>query len=238
MIEGIDVSRWQGKIDWQKVADSKLIEFAVCKATERNKVDREFKNNWEKIPQVGLIRGAYHFARTDNTFIQEADHFLNTLGPLTATDMLVLDIEESTIKGTAFTDWVLGWLEYVEQKTGKVPFVYTYGPFWAAHIGKPSLDVIKKFQKYPLWLAAYTKNPDIFIPSIWKQNSWTIWQKSGNIAAPGEPLFYVPGITGPVDRNVFRGTSVEFKQLLLNLHVPLVGMTGEAVDTIIDSSED
>lgn len=236
MIQGIDVSKYQGKIDWQQVADSGLVQFAVCKSTERTGVDSQFQNNWQGIKAVGLLRGAYHFARTDRTFVQEVEHFLNTVGQVGPTDILVLDIEESNLVGPAFTDWVLGWLEQVEQKSGVIPFVYTYGPFWTMHVGTPPEEVIKKFQKYPLWLAAYTKNPDLYLPKIWKPMGWTLWQKSGNVAAPGEPILYVPGIKGAVDRNVFKGSLDDLKKIALNLHSPTSGSVGSSANTIVNNS--
>jgi len=238
MIEGIDVSKYQGKIDWQKVVDGGLVQFAVAKATERKGVDPRFKDNWDGIKKVGLLRGAYHFARTNRTFVEEAEHFLKSIGSVEAEDVLVLDIEESTIKNLEFTTWVLGWLEYVEKKSGKIPFIYTYGPFWETHVGKPSLEVVAKFQEYPLWLAAYTKDPEKFVPKIWKKLGWTLWQKSGNIAAPGEPLLFVPGITGVVDRNIFRGTLPELKKIVLNLHGPIDGGLGDALTSITDPSKE
>lgn len=218
MIQGIDVSKYQGLIEWAKVVESGLVQFGFCKATERTGVDSQFNNNWKGMQDVGLLRGAYHFARTDRPVAQEVDHFLTSVGDLKPTDMLVLDIEESNLTGPAFSDWVLGWLEQVEQKAGVTPFVYTYGPFWAMHIAQPSAEVVQKFKKYPLWLAAYTTKPELYLPKIWKESGWTIWQKSGNVAAPGEPILYVPGIRGPVDRNVFKGSLDELKALGYNLH--------------------
>lgn len=221
MIQGIDVSKYQGKIDWQKVLNSGLVQFAICKATEKTTVvDSQFKNNWQGIKDVGLLRGAYHFARTTKSPKEEADHFLNTIGSVTIEDMLVLDIEVSALKGTAFTDWVLGWQEHVEDSVGKMPVIYTGGPFWDAQDGNPTPDVISKLQKYPLWLAAYTNNPDKFVPKVWKDLGWTLWQKSGDVAAPGDTVLHVPGINGVVDKNVFKGTTEELKQIVLNLHAP------------------
>jgi lysozyme len=64
-IQGIDVSKWQGEIDWtQLMATQPEIKFAIIKATEGvGYTDPKFKRNWEAAKAAGLIRGAYHFAR-------------------------------------------------------------------------------------------------------------------------------------------------------------------------------
>jgi lysozyme len=60
-IHGIDISRWQGDIDWASVKASG-IRFAYMKATEGgDHVDPSFRRNWEGARQHGIARGAYHF---------------------------------------------------------------------------------------------------------------------------------------------------------------------------------
>ena len=60
-IQGIDVSRWQGEIDWAKVKDAGT-RFAFIKATEGgDHVDPNFKRNWIEAKRHGVPRGAYHF---------------------------------------------------------------------------------------------------------------------------------------------------------------------------------
>lgn len=219
VLNGIDVSAAQGQINWTTLAASKQVDFVITKATEGPLfVDQQFVANWAGIKAGGLIRGAYHFAHTQNDPAAEANHFVNTLTGLTAEDMLVLDIEVSNINGSTFTHWVLTWLETVEQKTGIIPFVYTGGPFFNQHSVNADADTVAKLQKYPLWLAAYTTSPDSFVPNIWKTKGWTFWQRSGDVAAAGDTVLHVPGIRTVVDHNQFRGTADELKQLILNLH--------------------
>src|SRR5262245_10163417 len=60
-VQGIDVSYWQGNIDWQKVSDAG-IHFAYIKATEGgDRVDPRFLHNWNAAKEAGVPRGAYHF---------------------------------------------------------------------------------------------------------------------------------------------------------------------------------
>ena len=60
-IQGIDVSYWQGDIDWQKVRDAG-VQFAFIKATEGgDHIDPKFLDNWQAAKRAGVARGAYHF---------------------------------------------------------------------------------------------------------------------------------------------------------------------------------
>jgi lysozyme len=216
---GIDVSAAQGNIDWNKVAQSNLINYVFCKASEGlNFTDQQFKTNWPAIKAHGLVRGAYHFARLSADATAQAEYFVSTLGQLDLTDMLVLDIETGSISGEEFTNWTLTWLERVEALTGCISIVYTGGPFFNSHGGKPDADTITKLSKYPLWLAAYVNNPSAYVPVEWSHLSWSFWQRSGDIAASGDTILHVPGIYGNVDRDVFNGTLDDLKQFALNLH--------------------
>ncbi len=235
MIQGIDISNCQSVINWQKVAASGQVNFAICKATEGPKyTDSEFKNNWNGIKNVGLLRGAYHFAYASQDPIIQADHFVSTVGQLDPTDTLTLDLENSSITGHQFTDWALSWLERVESLTGCIPILYTGGPFFNSHDGNPDADTIQRLLRFPLWLACYVQNPEIYVPEIWKNAglSWTIWQRSGNFAAHGDTPLYVPGIPTVVDRDIFRGSLEEMVAFALNLHSAQSNSTSTSVDIL------
>jgi lysozyme len=220
MLTGIDVSDCQGIIDWKKVKESGVY-FAFCKATDSlTFVAKTFKRNWAGIKEGGLIRGAYHFCHTKNNPILESTHFVNTVGILEPYDMLVLDIEDdkNTLPPEQFLNWTYEFLTNVERLTGVTPIVYTGGPYFDKNGGKPSNEWINKLSRFPLWLAAYTTNPDKYVPAIWKNVGWTIWQRSGDVAAKGEKPFHVPGINCVVDKNQFRGLEKELEAFACSLH--------------------
>ena len=77
-VHGVDVSRWQGDIDWPKVAGDG-IDFAYIKATEgRDFSDRRFTTNWTAARAAGLEVGAYHYFTLCSDAAAQADHFLET----------------------------------------------------------------------------------------------------------------------------------------------------------------
>jgi lysozyme len=235
ILQGIDVSYAQGLIDWDQVANSKLIDFAFCKASEAVHTDPQFKRNWEAIKAHGLIRGAYHFARLNIDPVVEANYFVEVVGSLDPTHMLVLDVEAASVSGVQFTDWNIAWLETVEKKTGTTPIVYTGGPFFNSHGGSLNADTVQRLSHFPLWLAAYTVDPKKYIPTIWKGLGWKFWQRSGDTAAAGDTPLQVPGIHGNVDRDNFVGTLDDLRTFALNLHPPADNAIGEAGKIITNS---
>lgn len=91
-VEGIDVSWYQKKIDWQEVATSKV--FAFIKATEGVTLeDKAFASNWTGARTAGVLRGAYHFFHPSADPIKQAEFFLSTV--VTCELPPVLDVEAS-----------------------------------------------------------------------------------------------------------------------------------------------
>lgn len=170
----IDVSNHQGVVNWDQVKASGRIG-SICKATEgTGYADPYFHSNFNALAARNMFRGAYHFARpNNNTASAEANFFLSTVGALKPGDILVLDIEVGT---GGLSAWALQWLDIVHQKTGILPWVYSYGPFLSAHLTAPGLAA------YPLWLAAYqSTQPPVHAP-------WTkmvAWQHSSSVQVPG-----------------------------------------------------
>ena len=196
-IHGIDVSSWQGPVDWEAVRRSGRL-FAFAKATEgQTFVDNTFAANRVGMAASGMaLRGFYHFARPDrNSAAAEADHFLRTVGPLAAGEVAVLDLEVAP--GPGVGDWAAEWLRLVAKATGRTPILYSYQSYLYS---VPT----SRLTQYPLWLAAYGAN-DGNIPATLPQTDrwsrWTWWQYTSNAL--------VPGVNGRVDDSVFAGSSAE-----------------------------
>ncbi len=184
---GVDVSDYQGQVDWQVVAASGRT-FAICKATEGiGFTCKTFARNWKGILEAGLVRGAYHFGRPDdNSPAAEVDHFLfviDAAGGVQPGDLLALDLEDGT---GDLAGWTLNWLRLVEARTGITPLLYSSPSFLARHnLTGPDLGA------YPLWLASYRPDPPD-PPSDWDR--LTLWQHTDRAG--------VPGINGFCDESV------------------------------------
>lgn len=207
MIDGIDVSHYQGTIDWTKVAKAGNV-FAFIKATEGNyTIDPAFSRNWKASADAGLIRGAYHFFRPGRPAALQADLFLRTVRPMPGMLPPVLDLEGgdwNTVPVKARLPMILEWLVKVESNFGARPLVYL-GPAFAQEQlgGNPPLGA------YQLWLAQYAPAPAV--PKPWTH--YTFWQHTDKGNTTKENA--VPGITGSVDCNYFNGSIDDLKALTL-----------------------
>jgi lysozyme len=213
-VQGIDVSRWQGNVNWPAVKQSG-IKFCFCKASEgvpgavfgppRNgmPVDPQFATNWPAIKAQGILRGAYHYVRPGmGTAKDQADHFLDTVlahspGGLSGDLRPVLDVEnneEGTVPPAQMWQFVKLMVSRIKSRIGRAPFIYCNNNFWVNHVGNPlsNLDC-------PLWFARWGPTTDGFIPRAW--STWTFWQYSSTGRNPG-----VNNGTTDVDLDCYNGT--------------------------------
>ena len=195
-VQGIDVSHFQGIVNWQQVAQAGM-SFAFAKATEGiTYTDPQFTNNWSGIHAAGLLRGAYHFFEANDDATSQAQHFLSTV-KLSPGDLPpVLDVETTAgVSDSQIWSGVSTWLGIVEKATGLLPILYTAPGFWDTH--EPDLTLTR----YPLWLADYAAEPTV--PEGW--TSWLFWQHSQTGT--------VTGVTGSVDLDLFSGTIEQLRAL-------------------------
>jgi lysozyme len=191
--KGIDVSHHQGAIDWKKVAHSG-VSFAYIKLTDgQNFTDPRFTQNWHGAKTAGLLRGAYHFFHPHSDPDIQAEHFVRRLATDQGELPPMLDIEVSD--GASPEQLLMAakrWTDHVALALSCRPFIYTSASFW-----KQAARNSASLSEFPLWVAHYTDADRPAVPSAWPE--WTIWQysQSGNIS----------GIDGPVDLNVFGGTT-------------------------------
>ncbi len=91
-VQGIDVSHYQGQIDWQQMREQG-IGFAYIKATEGSfYVDECYKQNMTDAEKAGIAAGAYHFFSFDSPGETQAEHFIQTVGG-DGTLIPVVDVE-------------------------------------------------------------------------------------------------------------------------------------------------
>lgn len=200
---GIDVSNYQGSVDWPTVASSG-ITFAYAKATEGTGfVDQTFAANWDGMKAAGIARGAYHFFRPREDPQAQAALFAQTVGAIEPGDMPpAVDIEATDgITGAALADRILSMLEAVEAQLKTRPIIYTSPGFWNSYVRDASGSWPAWTPSYYLWVANYTSAPLPYIPNGW--SLWVFWQYSGD----GR----VPGVGTPVDLDRFGGTVDELR---------------------------
>ncbi|MEY8802299.1 GH25 family lysozyme [Leisingera sp. XS_AS12] len=194
-VHGIDVSRYQGNVDWHQVRRAG-VAFAYIKATEGgDHTDAKFRDNWRGADRAGLKRGAYHYyyfcrpaAEQARWFIKHVPRDANALPP-------VLDMEwnhrsrtcRTRPDGATVRAEARKFLNILERHYGKRPVIYTTVDFYRD-------TGIGRLGGTEFWLRSVAGHPQQVYPG----QSWSFWQYSGTGA--------VPGVAGNVDLNTFRGS--------------------------------
>lgn len=201
-IFGIDVSHYQGIINWQKVdylEDSIPVGFAIIRATAgNNRKDNYFTYNWREAKKNNILRAAYHYYRPNENSAEQAAFFIDKV-KLESGDLApILDIEEEPkIQSIAsLRKGIQNWLNIVEAHYGKKPIIYTGDSFYTDYLKNQGFD------DYPIWIANYNNN--ITKP---RNKNWIIWQFSDKGT--------VNGINEFVDLNVFDGNEKMLRLLTL-----------------------
>ena len=132
-IQGIDISHYQGTIDWMKLRNAMInktpVRFVIVKATEGSTmIDENFKDNFFKARDYGFIRGAYHFYSTRSSARAQAQHFLDKVKLEKGDLPPILDVEHKPADRTEveFQQDILTWLHIVEDRYHVKPILYTY----------------------------------------------------------------------------------------------------------------
>ena len=201
-IQGIDISHYQGDIDWTLVKTATInecpIRFVLIKATEgASIVDENFKENFFQAREHGLIRGAYHFWSKRSSAKEQAQHFLNNVSLERGDLPPILDVEHKPKNKPVeeFQKDILEWLDIMEKTYGVKPIIYTYLNFKMKYLSD------KRFTDYPFWIAHY------YVEEMKYQGPWKFWQHTD--------AGRLPGIEGEVDFNIYNGSFYDLQKLCL-----------------------
>jgi GH25 family lysozyme M1 (1,4-beta-N-acetylmuramidase) len=200
---GIDVSKWQGNVDWASYwAQGK--KFAYVKATEGATYQNPyFAQQYNGSYNVGMIRGSYHFALPDNsTGTAQADWFVNHGGGWSGDGKTlpgVLDIEYNPYGATCYglsqasmRSWIAAFTSRFKARTGRDAVIYSTTSWWTSCTGNTS-----QFSgTNPLWIARYNTTPGT-LPAGWAY--YTFWQYTDS----------------PVDQDYFNGDLTRLRALAL-----------------------
>lgn len=189
-LTGIDVSYYQGDIDWEAVA-ADGIAFAWIRVSHSTQFfDPQFDANLAGARAAGIPVGVYQYFEPTEDPIAQADFLLDHMGPLQPGDLPpMIDVESAdTVAPGPYADAIRAWLDRVEEVTGVAPFIYTGYYYWNDNVGTD------EFIDHPLWMANY--NPGCpLIPDYW--GTWTIHQYCACES--------IAGISGDVDGDTFNG---------------------------------
>ena len=194
---GIDISHYQGRINWDTVkTSSHPIEYVFIRATMgKNKKDQQFLQNWKSAKKHNYVRGAYHYYRPSENSIKQFNNFKSVVRLETGDFIPILDIEKESIFGRKnLRKGILNWLKLAEKAYGVKPMIYTGLSFYN-HVLKGYVD------NYPIWIAAYSGKHRV------KNTDWTFHQFTEKVI--------IKGINEYVDGNDFNGTLEDLKKITL-----------------------
>lgn len=186
--EGIDVSQWQGNIDFEQVAASGVRAVYIRSSMGSGYVDPYFEQNYDRAKEAGLHVGFYHYvtARTVSQARYQAQFFINTVKDREFECRLAMDFEDLIdLSNEEINRIGLAFVQAVEEFGGREAVVYSDVSNAQAVFGG-------ELTGYPLWVAAYGQSLSS-VQTNWP--SWAGWQYTDR----GQ----VPGISGVVDRNYF-----------------------------------
>src|SRR6516164_387608 len=203
-IHGIDVSKFQGDIDWNAVASSG-VKFAWIKATEGgDRADARFQANWQGAKAAGIPHGAYHFVYWCRPPLEEIQIFEQHAPVEDDSLPPVLDAEATptsptcrrhVIQDEAIADMQV-MLQEMERHYRKRPIIYTTVDFYQANLSNGAL------MDYPIWVRSTKHHPS----TKYGSRAWHFWQYQSD----GR----VPGIGGNVDKDAFYGTKEQWDAFL------------------------
>ncbi len=184
---GVDISKWQGKIDWSEVkADG--VEFAIIREgygkENPNQVDKRFEENYKGAKAAGIPVGVYHYSYADSVedAKKEANFCLKNIVGKKLEYPVVFDIEDKEqlkLTNRQRTDICKAFCEEIEN-AGYYAMIYCNLHWWKNYLNNDEL------RKYDLWLAQWNAGA----PSV----ECGIWQRSEKGV--------IDGIEGNVDLNV------------------------------------
>lgn len=190
MLKGIDISSYQGDVDFAKMRASGAVSFVYAKATEGTAfADDHFQRYHDECKAAGIPFGAYHFLRFDQDPAFQAAWFAAQINGRSGVLAPMVDVEQANNSG-GLADKLARFLTVLKEHIDTQPIIYTGWNFW-----NTAMEGSDGFSGHRLWVAAYNNDDAPPIPTGWKD--WTLWQHSST----GR----VPGIVGDVDMDVLNG---------------------------------
>ncbi len=201
-VKGVDVSHYQGEIDWQALRAGG-VRFAYIKATEGARFrDPRFAENWRRSGEAGIPRGAYHFFSMCKPGAEQAANFIAAIPDGDRSLPHALDAEqmEACSNGQPVADPVAemqAFLDAVERRFGRRPLVYATREFHDTYFLSHG-RLKDRLGNERFWLRSLHWEPRF------GGTPWTLWQYHNRGRRPG--------IAGAVDLNAFNGSAAEFEK--------------------------
>lgn len=168
---GIDVSKWNGDIDWATVKSTGMAGFAMIRASYGYEdTDPKLADNVRGCEENNIPYGFYHYLYAKNTMEahMEAAYFLNVISGYSPEYPVVLDIEESFYDGMSkeeVTDIVVAFMEDLEN-AGYYAMIYSYAKFFDDNL------IYDRIADYDIWVACWGDEEKLFENFSYHYGMW------------------------------------------------------------------
>lgn len=186
--QGIDVSHYQGSIDWKRVSRERDVQYAFIKASEGgNIVDDCYERNVREARRHGVKVGSYHFFRANVSAEVQFRNFMSVVEVRHQDLLPIIDVEKTNgVSDATFHARLRELLRLVEGEFGRPPIIYTGKNFYNRYFYG------RDYRRYPFMIACYTPFNE---PTLMGDDDFYIWQYSASER--------VDGIRGNVDASRF-----------------------------------
>ena len=199
-LEGIDVSHYDGDVDWEAVAATK--SFAFARVSDGTSVDPTFAQNYAGIRAAGMVRSGYQTFEPAEDPVAQANLVLQEISvPLQPGDLPpALDVEITGGQSPAtLASNIQTWITTIQNAIGKPPIIYVSAAFWNTDVQSMN------FSDIPLWVGNWNVSCPT-LPTGW--TSWLFWQHSDSGS--------VAGVSDMVDLDTFNGSAQDLAALVQN----------------------
>ncbi len=186
-LKGIDVSHYQGRVNWNEVANDRRVTFVILKATEGNNfVDNTYQYNFNECKRLGIPVGSYHFYRANVDAEAQFQNMMRNINPQRQDILPVIDVELTNgVSPALFINRLEILCDLVTKAYGQRPIIYTGRNFYSKYFNNPH------WRQFKFWIAAYTS----IQPELPEYREYIMWQYTDKSR--------VNGIRGDVDMSVF-----------------------------------
>ena len=185
-LTGIDVSHYQGSIDWADVALDPSVRFAYVKATEASGLkDSHLERNLRGARMARVPVGVYHFFSPTAPVSEQLRNFLGNVKPQDTDLIPIVDVEKrGRTSAETFNRRLMDFLGEVEKAYGVKPIIYTYMNFYNRYM-------VGQYGQYKFMIASYSED----VPQLLDNPQMVLWQftDSGRVG----------GVRTHVDRSRF-----------------------------------
>lgn len=208
-IHGIDVSKWDGNIKWEKTKKSG-VSFVFIKATEgKDFLDNSFSKNWQNAHISGIPHAPYHFYHFCSSADEQADWFIRNVPRESVYLPPVIDVEWNPMSKTCpyrpdpqiIRQEMKRFMNRIQGYYKKRPIIYTSVDFYREVLSN-------HFHDYPFWVRSVAAHPDI----TYSNRKWLFWQYTSTGVVPGID-------TKKTDINVFSGSLNKWYDWLSEMNI-------------------